>query len=87
MPSYDFQCKKCGTVQEIICRVSELDNAAPICCSNAMSHVILAAPMFSAAFLGSSRNEGYVSPLTGNWICSQRARKQEMLDHNVIEKT
>lgn len=86
MPTYDFQCPKCQSVTEVLCKVSELDSSSPMCCNVKSKHVILSPTMFSMAFLGSSRNEGYISPLSGKWIDSQRARKQEMLDHNVIEK-
>lgn len=31
MPKYDFQCNSCSNVQEVVCKIAELDSIQPVC--------------------------------------------------------
>lgn len=31
MPRYDFQCKSCENIQEVNCKIAELDSIKPAC--------------------------------------------------------
>ena len=85
MPTYNYKCDVCGTYHEAIRPISKRDDG-PWCCDGMTRKVIKSAPMVEATFLGSAANPGYVSPLTGNFIDSKRARNNEMREHNVVPK-
>jgi len=84
MPLYSYKCNTCESTQR---QMNSIDNRkiGPECCGVNMSQVI-EAPMVNDNFLGSFKNEGYVSPLSGNYITSKKQRKSEMIEYNVVEK-
>jgi predicted nucleic acid-binding Zn ribbon protein len=84
MAIYSYKCDSCESTQR---QMNSIDNrkTGPECCGSHMAQVI-EAPMVNDNFLGSFKNEGYVSPLSGNYITSANQRRSEMVEYNVVEK-
>lgn len=85
MPTYNYQCETCDSIFEEIKPISKMKDS-PVCCGVHTKQIILSAPAIDAQFLGSAANPGYVSPLSGKFIDSSRARNNEMREHNVVPK-
>jgi hypothetical protein len=47
--------------------------------------MVIVPPRINRTFLGSSRNPGYESPMSGKFISSASQRRDEMKRFNVIE--
>lgn len=84
MPLYSYKCDKCGEITEAFRKIADLDNG-PDCCK-VKTHKVMDAPAIKSTFLGGAKNEGYVSPLSGKFIDSERKRKNEMKEFNVVAK-
>jgi hypothetical protein len=71
---YDYECRSCGSrATNVYATMSDRHNAAPDCCGEKMTLVILEAPM---GFVDNMQE--YLSPVTGQPVTSRRQRKYEM---------
>lgn len=84
MPLYSYKCEKCGTEQDAIRKIADLEDS-PLCCGQKTKQVIVA-PMINSNFLGSTKNPGYESPMSGKYITTKKQRNDEMKEFNVIAK-
>lgn len=85
MPSYEYECQKCKNVYEEIKKIADCDKGT-ICCGQQAKKIITAPPMVNGYFLGSSKNEGYMSPLSDKFITDASQRRSEMTEFNCIPK-
>lgn len=84
MPTYTYQCPKCGRVADAIRRMAD-HATGPDCCGAAMAQKIVA-PMIQAQILGGGSCPGYQCIVTGEYVTSRRRRREIMAQHNLIEK-
>jgi len=84
-PLYEYKCPVCETRYQEIKKISER-NKGPICCGGETKKTIFSAPMVNSNFMGSTKNPGYVSPLSDRFISTQKQRKDEMKEFNVVPK-
>ena len=85
MPIYEYKCPHCETRYQEIKKIEDrLDS--PVCCNEKTKQVITAPPMVNESFLGSTKNPGYISPLSEKWISTKKQRNDEMKEFNVVPK-
>jgi putative FmdB family regulatory protein len=77
MPTYDFECKKCGKVQEGFLRLSEWGNN-PVCCGEKTSVKLVPVNI-------QPDNTCYKSMLTGEMITSRNKHRSHLKEHGCIE--
>ncbi len=82
---YEYRCNKC---REITAHNRPMalrkDPAECGLCGGEAHHIV--SPTRSNAVMGAADNPGYVSPMSGNWIDSQKARREEMQKYDVVER-
>jgi hypothetical protein len=80
---YSYKCPKCHEERDVFRSVAARVDA-PECCGYPSRRVIT--PVRSNMVLGAHDNPGYISPMSGLWVDSQRKRRDEMVEFNVREK-
>lgn len=83
MPLYTYQCEK-GHIAEAWRNISEREDG-PECECGLCMRMIITPVRINAAFLGSSRNEGYRCPVTQEWVDTKKRRMEIMTEHNLRE--
>lgn len=82
MPTYTYQCKTCGKIEDSFRKIADRDNN-PICHGEMVRKII---PPMLQPVLGGGGLQGYKCPVTDKWITSRKERKNIMAEHNLIEK-
>lgn len=83
MPIYRYKCGVCSSENDQYNTIARRNNG-PMCCGE-MAKKVIVAPQINTNFLGSFKNPGYESPLSGNFITTKRQRRDEMKEFNVVE--
>lgn len=75
MPLYEYECKACGKLRDVVLRLSELDQpvACPVC-ATPMGR-LLSAPHIQVDY------PGYVCPVSGSWVEGRAAHKANLAKH------
>ena len=84
MPLYSYKCRKCDSVYKEVKPMADHKNG-PFCCEE-KTFQLLQPTMVNDNFLGSFKNEGYISPMSGRHISTKKARNDEMKGFNVVAK-
>ena len=77
MPTYDFECKRCGKVEEGFLKLSDWGNN-PVCCGE--KTIVKISPVNIQP-----DNTCYKSMLTGEMITSRNRHKSHLKEHGCIE--
>lgn len=75
MPMYAYRCGKCGTSQDVLKSIRDLDVVEP--CERCETHMerVLCAPAVRGDY------PGYNCPITGDWIEGKRAHEENLKKH------
>lgn len=82
MPLYTYKCPGCGEVFTEFNTVADR-HKGPQCCE--ATQLKITATQIQAQILGGGSHQGYLCPVSGEWVTSRARRREIMKEHDLIE--
>jgi len=83
MPLYTYDCE-CGETVREFNRIADRDTLAPFHCRKRMNRRF-EPPQIQAQILGGGDLQGYLCPVTNEWVTSRTRRREIMKENDLIE--